>query len=196
MKEAFITKSEQDAPILPVSIYPWGGEYRPNTWAKIWLEEGVGFHVTMHCEEENPRAVYQNPDEPVYEDSCMECFLQFYPEEDEFYINFEVNANGVMLCQRGMDRNDRVFVRKLRMNQPEVTVVKEEKSWEISYVISFHLIRFVYGHYDFTSGHVIRGNFYKCGDKTEIPHYGCWSEIGTENPDYHRPEYFGKLILE
>lgn len=196
MKEVFIERSKQEAAVLPISIYPWGGDYRPITWAKIWFEEHVGFHVVMHCEEENPRAVYENPDEPVYEDSCMECFLQFYPDSDDFYINFEVNSKGVMLCQRGMGRGDRVFIRMLRMDQPEVTVSKTETDWEISYIIPLSFIRHVYGHCDFVEGQVIRGNFYKCGDKTEVSHYGCWSEIRCENPDYHRPEYFGKLILK
>lgn len=195
MKEVYIQKTEQNAPLLPIAAYPWGGHYRPTTWAKIWLEPQVGFHVIMHCEEENPRTIYKNPDESVYEDSCMECFLQFYPESDNVYMNFEVNSNGVMLCQKGTCRSDRIFIRKLCMEQPVVTVLKTNTYWEISYIIPFRLIHQVYGHCDFISNQVIRGNFYKCGDKTEIQHYGCWSEIGCENPDYHRPEYFGKLII-
>jgi len=25
------------------------------------------------------------------------------------------------------------------------------------------------------------------------PHYVTWNPVGTEQPDYHRPEYFGEL---
>jgi hypothetical protein len=39
------------------------------------------------------------------------------------------------------------------------------------------------------------GNFYKCGDALESPHYLCWNHIKTEQPDYHRPEYFGELLF-
>ena len=32
-------------------------------------------------------------------------------------------------------------------------------------------------------------------DKTAHPHYLSWSPIGTEKPDFHRPEFFGELVL-
>ena len=50
--------------------------------------------------------------------------------------------------------------------------------------------------------HYINGandrGFYKTGgaDITGNEHYGMWNEVGTENPDFHRPEYFGKFIIE
>jgi hypothetical protein len=39
-------------------------------------------------------------------------------------------------------------------------------------------------------------NFYKCGDGTPEPHFVTWNPVGTENPDYHRPEFFGKVLFE
>ncbi|HEX9250722.1 MAG TPA: carbohydrate-binding family 9-like protein, partial [Ignavibacteriaceae bacterium] len=39
------------------------------------------------------------------------------------------------------------------------------------------------------------GNFYKCGDETEFKHYGMWSLIENSTPDFHLPEYFGKIIF-
>jgi hypothetical protein len=39
-------------------------------------------------------------------------------------------------------------------------------------------------------------NFYKCGDETAVAHYVTWNPIKTVNPDYHRPEYFGKVTFE
>lgn len=41
----------------------------------------------------------------------------------------------------------------------------------------------------------LRINAYKCGDETKQPHFACWSNILTENPDFHCPEYFGELIF-
>lgn len=195
MQTEFIKNTELEATFLQVNHFPWGKDYCPMTTAKIWFESEIGFHVIMQCQESHPLAVYQNPDEPVYEDSCMECFLQFYPEESEIYMNFEVNSNGIMLCQKGTGRRDRIFIRNMGFDQPKVTLQKTESSWKISYVIPLELIGQVYGRCDFVSGQILRGNFYKCGDKTEIPHYGCWNLIGCDKPDYHRPEYFGSLML-
>ena len=41
----------------------------------------------------------------------------------------------------------------------------------------------------------VRGNFYKCGDKTAHPHFVSWNPVGTPSPDFHRPEFFGELLL-
>jgi hypothetical protein len=42
-------------------------------------------------------------------------------------------------------------------------------------------------------GKSFRANFYKCGDKLSNPHFVTWNPVGTEKPDYHRPEHFGIL---
>ncbi|NLC78654.1 MAG: hypothetical protein GX683_02870, partial [Ruminococcaceae bacterium] len=26
--------------------------------------------------------------------------------------------------------------------------------------------------------------------------YGCWNAVETESPDFHRPEFFGELVIE
>ncbi|MBT5542155.1 MAG: hypothetical protein HOK34_04920, partial [Gammaproteobacteria bacterium] len=31
---------------------------------------------------------------------------------------------------------------------------------------------------------------------TQKPHYLTWNPVETSNPDFHRPEFFGKLIFE
>ncbi|MDD6236825.1 MAG: carbohydrate-binding family 9-like protein, partial [Clostridiales bacterium] len=41
----------------------------------------------------------------------------------------------------------------------------------------------------------LRGNFYKCGDKTKHPHFGMWNPINNEFPDFHLPQFFGRIIL-
>jgi hypothetical protein len=39
-------------------------------------------------------------------------------------------------------------------------------------------------------------NFYKCGDETAVTHYVTWNPVKTNNPDYHQPEFFGKVEFE
>jgi hypothetical protein len=46
------------------------------------------------------------------------------------------------------------------------------------------------------AGATLRANFYKCGDELQVPHFLSWNPIGVETPDFHRPEFFGKLVLE
>ena len=46
-----------------------------------------------------------------------------------------------------------------------------------------------------TPGAAFAGNFYKC-DESLHPHFGAWSPIDAPAPDFHRPECFGKLVIE
>lgn len=178
---------------------PWNFGSLPETHAKLSFLEGEGFLVEMWCYETGMRAVNLEPDSPVYEDSCMECFLNFYPEQRSQYLNFEVNANGAMLCQVGEGKAGRVFIREKGFAQPDTEVEiadgAEKPFWKVSYLIPLSLIGQVYGRCDFVPGHRLAGNFYKCGDKTVGVHYGCWNAIEALKPNYHLPEFFGSLTI-
>lgn len=70
------------------------------------------------------------------------------------------------------------------------------KFWTVEYAIPFAFIEKYFGKLDIKPGYRIEGNFYKCGDKTKYPHYGCWNPIKILSPDFHKAEFFGDLILE
>ncbi|MDO4756730.1 MAG: carbohydrate-binding family 9-like protein, partial [Parabacteroides sp.] len=40
---------------------------------------------------------------------------------------------------------------------------------------------------------MIKGNFYKCADDTQTPHFVSWSPIGLPTPNFHCPEFFGEI---
>ena len=133
-----------------------------------------------------------------WEDSCVEVFIQDPVKAD--YYNFEINALGKVLACRGEDRFNRVarpaeeMEQILRFGQMENNGPLEEgglRSWRVGVVIPFHLI----GINADKLPQSIRANFYKCGDKTAHPHYLSWSPIDTPKPDFHRPEFFGELLL-
>ena len=42
----------------------------------------------------------------------------------------------------------------------------------------------------------IKANFYKCGDELQTPHFLSWNPIQIEQPDFHRPDFFGTLEFE
>ena len=133
-----------------------------------------------------------------WEDSCVEVFIQDPVKAD--YYNFEINALGKVLACRGEDRFNRVarpaeeMEQILRFGQMENNGPLEEgglRSWRVGVVIPFRLI----GLDADKLPQSIRANFYKCGDKTAHPHYLSWSPIDTPKPDFHRPEFFGELLL-
>ena len=63
--------------------------------------------------------------------------------------------------------------------------------WRVTLLIPFHLI----GVDPEALPEKLRANFYKCGDCTAHPHFLSWSPIDTPNPDFHRPDFFGELLL-
>ncbi len=157
--------------------------------------------IKYYVAENSVRAVNSESNGAVYQDSCVEFFVSV--TADGPYTNFEFNAIGTCLSQRGMSRGDRQFlpasdIQKIRRWASLGTETFEEKPtdrpWELLVAIPFTL---VFGNPDpELKGKIIRANFYKCGDKMSQRHYLSWNPIGTERPDFHRPEFFGVLEFE
>ncbi|MGL5675561.1 MAG: carbohydrate-binding family 9-like protein [Cellulosilyticaceae bacterium] len=182
--------------ITPVAIthYPWGQTYMPHTKAWLYRVEGEGFYLKMRCEESEPKAVYTEANEPVYKDSCMEFFANYYPDEEGTgYINFEMNSKGVVLCEYGHP-GERVFLKDRGFEVPVPKVTKGDIFWEIELFIPDTFIQAVYDKATISTS--LRGNFYKCGDETHTPHYGSWAPIDNPTPAFHKPEFFEKMIIE
>ena len=133
-----------------------------------------------------------------WEDSCVEVFIKD-PEKADYY-NFEINALGKVLACYGPVREGRTRRPQEQMNKIlrfahlEGGPLDKEgvQTWRVGVVIPFELIGVDPGNLP----HSIRANFYKCGDKTAHPHYLSWSPIDTPKPDFHRPEFFGELLLK
>ena len=184
-------------PAAPVDNFFWYEGYTPETAARLVFVEGFGFLLRMTCAETDPKAVYTEYNEPVYTDSCMEFFCDWLG--DGRYINMEMNPLGTLLSCIGVDRHARTPVADL--SGGAIFPVKGEVCegyWTVTAEIPTALLCKILGvdSMPFGSGYTVRGNFYKCGDETPIVHYGMWSPVGTEKPDFHRPEYFGTLVMD
>ena len=184
-------------PAAPIDNYFWLEGYAPAATAQLAYIEGFGFALRMVCEETAPKAVYRRYNEPVYTDSCLEFFCDWLG--DGRYINMEMNANGTLLSCIGPDRHARTPIADL--SDGEIFVVKgeiEPASWNVTAYIPTALLCRILGvdGIPFGKGYTFRGNFYKCGDETAVIHYGMWNPIGTEKADFHRPEYFGALVID
>lgn len=136
---------------------------------------------------------------PVSEDSCVEVFLR--PEPDGDYWNFEFNCIGAINASHRKVRPEPV-----RLTTAELARVKRYPScgtrpfkeveglftWNLLVVIPLELMNME----NPAPGMVIEGNFYKCASASVAPHYMSWAPIDTPKPDFHRPEFFGKIVLE
>lgn len=196
MNTYVVKDSYERASLLEVGNFPWDVEdYRPKTYFKMYLGED-GFHLFFKSYETKIRAVNRELNSRVCEDSCMEFFFNPNPDKDDRYMNFEMNPIGTLLLGFGKDRYDRINIGDVDLEKMNIKAVIDEEFWSLEYVIPLDFIKRYYGDLVFSSGHVMKGNVYKCGDKTEHPHYGCWNSIDLEKPDFHRPEFFGDFIIE
>ena len=154
--------------------------------------DGRSLFVALAAREKNIRAEYISPGSPVYEDSCMEFF--FMPEGEDNYMNFEINPNGCLYVGFGRERNGRKLI--IPADPQDLFRILTKRSadgWEAGFRIPMMFLRQYYPDFDFKG--VLKANVYKCGDKTEQPHYLAWNHIEAPAPDFHRPECFGEMIF-
>lgn len=146
---------------------------------------------------------YSEDGSPVYRDSCVEFFLS--PEGCSHYYNFEFNCLGTALVQVGTERDGREVlgpeategIRRFSslgrepLDKYHQGLAGEAETWSLMLVIPASLL--IRDQFNTFKGARFRGNFYKCGDDHESPHYLSWNPIETDSPDFHRPEFFGEL---
>ena len=145
----------------------------------------------MKTSETRIKAVHNERDSEVYKDSCMEFFLQ--PDTDDpDYLNFEINALGVLHLGYGTNTDNRVFFPEEDTDQFGIRTTIDSSGWSVCYRIPFEFLK---RHFKKVSSEM-RGNFFKCGDETLVTHYGTWNEIRDAEVDFHKSQYFGKLIFE
>lgn len=174
-------------PLLPCR---WSPNPPPHvTVQALWREDALFVRL---CSDEAPtRALNTLPDSPVWEDSCLECFLS---ADGQHYMNLEGNANGAMLAAFGPDRHSRRRLRDMGVPRPMLEASACGTGWEAVYTVPKETPAALFG-VGLTEGLRLYANFYVCGDKTPLPCYGSWSPVKTETPDFHRPEFFGMLLL-
>ena len=131
------------------------------------------------------------PNSPVWQDSCLECFFSF---DGKNYVNLEANANSALLAYIGPDRHDRKALTDMGIAMPTAQAEEYDNAWEQIFTIPLETVEALWNCRP-SSGMSFRANFYSCGDATPLPHYAAWNTVHTESPDFHRPEFFGKVIL-
>lgn len=187
---------------LEVGHYLWlDNGYEPHVEARLCYSARF-LYVRFDVREARVRARFTRFQDPVYKDSCVEFFIDAFPAERRGYLNFEANALGTFLVQFGPDRSSRRSLTKTDLRGLEARASLKHPvdgaipggHWALAYRMPLSLFRRIYGK-EIGPGVRSRANFYKCGDETEVRHYGAWNPVGTPAPDFHRPEFFGTLVF-
>ncbi len=144
------------------------------------------------------RAMNYTNNSPVCEDSCVEFFIA--PKCDARYWNFEFNCIGTINASNRTERHN-----PTRLTDSELARIRRYAScgtrpfqeveglftWSLIIAIPLDLIGVEYNGDQIA----MKGNFYKCASGSSQPHFLSWAPIDTPAPDFHRPEFFGDIIL-
>jgi len=169
----------------------WSPNKAPAATVQALFLEGKALIFRLESFAAPSRAVNYEPDSPVWQDSCLECFISF---DGKNYVNLEANSNGALLACCGSGRHGRARLKDAGIVRPEVEAKVSESGWTATFTVPLDTVKAVWG-VDVKRGGKFAANFYSCGDETPSPHYASWNPVETEKPDFHRPEYFGSLEI-
>lgn len=182
-------------------------QFRPTTSFSV-VQMGRSLIVNFSVHDRAVRCRYGNDQDPVYEDSCVEMFIQ--PAGVQGYFNVEMNAAGTLLMwyitdpHRGADGSfaganpvpsallSRI-VRSTSLGREVPIEIEQEVEWYVAYMLPFSILEEMSRTEIDLTAEPWRGNFYKCGDKTTNPHWASWSPVPGTAPNFHQPQYFGTL---
>jgi hypothetical protein len=178
---------------LWINQFPWHNKGDKEKTKVQMVHSDDAIHLKVTVWDETPYCVHEHYGDPVYEDSCFEWF--FSPQQDQTYINLEVNAKGVVYLAFGdglVEHRQPVAyeLAKLIHIVDRKTVIDEANCWTLEICFPKKLIQTIIGHP--IHYHKWKANFYRCGGKTN-PQYATWSPVNHSLPQFHLPEYFGDL---
>lgn len=180
-------------PAVKLTHQPWLAPCGVAAKAQM-CHDGERIYVRMRAWEAPVRATLTGPLEQVCNDSCLEFF--FAPDPgDERYLNFEWNPLGTLYLGFGAARG-----RRVRQIVPDaarkfaLTPLRMEQGWGIAFSVPADFVRLYFP--GFSLAGEAAGNFYKCGDQTDTPHYLAWAPLTSAAPDFHRRQDFGRLRFE
>lgn len=182
-------------------------DHRPRTQAKVQYDKN-GIYVHFRVEDRYVRSIETKYHGKVWEDACVEFFVQPVPARG--YFNFEINCGGTMLLsykenpawegdtlrETGavpweLAKTVTIFHTMPETVEPEIA---EPTVWQVEYFIPFAVFEAYLGDLDDVAGETWRANFYKCAENNSHPHWASWSRI-TGELSFHRPEFFSEITF-
>lgn len=191
----------------PVVIQNYMGDipaFKPEAKAKIMYDD-ENIYVIFQVKDRFVRCLTDRINGPVYKDGAVEFF--FAPDQAQplLYFNLETNCGGTPLMhfnlvpRKESKRLTEDDIKKVeiaaslpRIIDPEL---KEPVTWTLEYKIPLELLEKYASVTRPAKGVEWRANFYKIAENSSNPHYITWALVENEKPDFHKPQFFGKLIF-
>ena len=194
-----IANGVADAPFYPVACVNWPEyPYKPDVSVRLDLADDA-FCIDYRVSEQAVLARYDQDGDRVWTDSCVECFIR--PADSDVYYNIECSCIATLLIARGNSREGReplpadalsTVERTASLGRQPFGLLNQPTSWTLSLRIPFA----VFGDdARMFCADSLRFNVYKCGDDLPTPHFVSLFPIPIQEPNFHRPDFFGTLKL-
>jgi len=161
--------------------------------------DGSNIYLKFYVQEDHVRAVNSDFNSSVWEDSCVEFFFSLKGDKENYY-NFEINAIGTVLGGYGKNRNNRTSLPATLLEKIETLPslgrepfddIHESTMWNLQ--VRIPVTTLCFSEIKDLTGQDAYGNFYKCGDNLNQPHFLSWKPVLTPTPDFHQFRYFDQL---
>ncbi len=212
LKEPMKIDAKWDKPqwknVPPIEITNYMGTipaFKPEAQAKMMYDD-KNLYVIFHVKDRYVRCITNEINGPVWEDSAVEFFFAPETEKPLLYFNLETNCGGTPLMHFNMvPRKESKQLSKEDIKMIEIAhtlpqiidpEMKDPVTWTLEYRIPIAMLEKYSAITSPAKGVEWRANFYKIAENSSNPHYITWSVVDIEKPDFHRPEFFGKLIFE
>lgn len=194
IKEADIVNRMGDKPL-----------FTPSVQAKM-MYDSINLYVIFRVNDKFVRCLVTEYNGPVYEEPAVEFFFSPDPENPGKYFNLEINCGGTPLMQyNDFTAKTQNFIKaedikkiEIAHSLPQVVdpEISEPVTWTIEYSIPLAMLekyaKVIYP----KPGIEWRANFYKIAEKGSSVHFLTWSVVDNPEPNFHLPQFFGKLKFE
>lgn len=177
----------------------WPDEFpsAPHSSAII-AHSGTTLHILFSVTATETRATVTQPLGPVADDTCFEIFIK-HPGRPRYW-NYEFNILGTPNVSSRIERKNPIRFSPDALNligtasscrTAHETTYRLSSEWLL---VSIPLVQI--GITSVEAPLLLEGNIYSCASAIDTPYYLSWNPIHTPRPDFHRPEFFGYLILQ
>lgn len=180
----------------PFTLADGSGPARQQTVTRVCYDDQA-LYVRFSCQDEDIWGTYTQRDEPLYDEEVVELFLASGAEDPVSYYEFEVSPNGVIFDAQVYNPTSQREDMQVDLDWDcpdlrwEARRDDAARHWWATLVVPWAVVA--------PPGDLPinwRANFYRIerprGAEAE---FSCWSPTLTQPADFHKPAYFGRLIL-
>lgn len=202
---ALVWKQAETAEVA--HFYSQSSDHHPRTNVRM-LYNSSGIQGIFQIQDQYVRCLHSGYQEDVWQDACVEFFVQPRPERG--YFNFEMNCGGSLLSYYVADatripggfaefsplkpedgRQVQIRTTLPAIIDPEIVI---PVTWTLEFLIPFALLEEYVGPLREVSGQEWHANFYKCAENNSHPHWASWNPLPELN--FHYPDAFGCMRFE